>query len=83
MSTPILIQSTSSFWFSSMKLFRLCYVYIVVLCIHVCTIAASKIKGTAREIYRIFPCNGDFPCMYTGVYTGKIPASKATKSHMT
>ena len=45
-----------------------------------CTIAASKIKGTAREIYRIFPCNGDFPCMYTGVYTGKIPASKATKT---
>ena len=50
---------------------------------YICTIAASKIKGTAREIYRIFPCNGDFPCMYTGVYTGKIPASKATKSHMT
>ena len=37
----------------------------------ICTIAASKIKGTAREIYRIFPCNGDFPCIPTGcVYRG-------------
>ena len=40
-----------------------------------CTIAASKIKGTAREIYCIFPCNGDFPCIPTGVYTGETPAS--------
>ena len=30
------------------------------------TIVASKIKGTAREIYDIFPCNGDFPCIFTG-----------------
>ena len=47
--------------------------------IQICTIVASKIKGTAREIYHIFPCYGDFP----GGYTGKIPAIKATKSHMT
>ena len=44
------------------------------------TIAASKIKGTAREIYRIFPCNGDFPCIPTGVYTGNIPARPLKES---
>ena len=31
-----------------------------------CIIVASKIKGTAREIYRMYPCNGDFPCIFTG-----------------
>ena len=34
--------------------------------IYISTIAASKIKGTASEIYRIFPCNGDFPRIPTG-----------------
>ena len=48
------------------------------VCKYTCTIVASKIKGTAREIYRIFPCNGDFPCIFTGGYTGKIPSGKAT-----
>ena len=38
-----------------------------------CTIAASKIKGTAREIYRIFPCNGDFPCIPNGCVYRKNP----------
>ena len=32
---------------------------------YICTIVASRIKGTAREIYRIFPCDGDFPCIPT------------------
>ena len=43
---------------------------------YTCTIVASKIKGTAREIYSIIIT--DFPCMYTGVCTpvyvqGKSP----------